>query len=217
MATNTTNHNFKKPDESDYYSIQDQNNNWDEADKAFGELEAPTFEDYTNGTTVPDAATALAALKSKIKLPVWMSNVVAFCKGCCTLAMIVNNSVSDRSDLPVSAAVAKSLQEQITKLNGEAADIRDLRVTTYLTDSNEFSDKCILDLQPGVYICKTTTTSSDFIADGESTNIWGYGTMIVYGEYNNYKAYLYITAHAEVYIRHSSEINFHCNWKKIYG
>ena len=28
MATNTTNYNFKKPDESDFYSIQDQNGNW---------------------------------------------------------------------------------------------------------------------------------------------------------------------------------------------
>ena len=28
MATNTTNYNFKKPDESDFYSVQDQNNNW---------------------------------------------------------------------------------------------------------------------------------------------------------------------------------------------
>lgn len=33
MATNTKNFNFKKPDESDFYSIQDQNGNWDLADE----------------------------------------------------------------------------------------------------------------------------------------------------------------------------------------
>ena len=38
MATNTTNYNFKKPDESDFYSVQDQNNNWDKADAALKDL-----------------------------------------------------------------------------------------------------------------------------------------------------------------------------------
>ena len=65
---------------------------------------------------MPSAATALEALKSKIKLPIWMSNVVAFCKGCCTLAMIVNNCVSSDADKPLAAAQGKALQDQLTKL-----------------------------------------------------------------------------------------------------
>ncbi len=28
MATNTTNYGFKKPDESDFYDVADQNKNW---------------------------------------------------------------------------------------------------------------------------------------------------------------------------------------------
>lgn len=116
MATNTKNFNFKKPDESDFYSIQDQNGNWDLADEELQKLNEPAFEDYTTGTSVPPAATALEALKSKIKLPVWMSNVVAFCKGCCTLAMIVNNCVSSDADKPLAAAQGKVLQDQLTKL-----------------------------------------------------------------------------------------------------
>lgn len=116
MATNTKNFNFKKPDESDFYSIQDQNGNWDLADEELQKLNEPAFEDYTTGTSVPPAATALEALKSKIKLPIWMSNVVAFCKGCCTLAMIVNNCVSSDVDKPLAAAQGKVLQDQLTKL-----------------------------------------------------------------------------------------------------
>lgn len=116
MATNTKNFNFKKPDESDFYSIQDQNGNWDLADEELQKLNEPAFEDYTTGTSVPSAATALEALKSKIKLPIWMSNVVAFCKGCCTLAMIVNNCVSSDADKPLAAAQGKVLQDQLTKL-----------------------------------------------------------------------------------------------------
>lgn len=81
-------------------------------------LDAPTFEDYTgDGATVPSAETALAALKSKIKLPVWMSNVVAFCKGCCTLAMIVDNCVTDNAGLPLSAAQGKALMDLINQTN----------------------------------------------------------------------------------------------------
>ena len=116
MATNTKNFNFKKPDESDFYSIQDQNGNWDLADEELQKLNEPAFEDYTTGTSVPSAATALEALKSKIKLPIWMSNVVAFCKGCCTLAMIVNNCVSSDADKSLAAAQGKALQDQLTKL-----------------------------------------------------------------------------------------------------
>lgn len=123
MATNTKNFNFKKPDESDFYSIQDQNGNWDLADEELQKLNEPAFEDYTTGTSVPPATTALEALKSKIKLPVWMSNVVAFCKGCCTLAMIVNNCVSSDADKPLAAAQGKVLQDQLTKLYSDLRNV----------------------------------------------------------------------------------------------
>ena len=135
MATNTKNFNFKKPDESDFYSIQDQNGNWDLADEELQKLNEPAFEDYTTGTSVPPAATALEALKSKIKLPVWMSNVVAFCKGCCTLAMIVNNCVSSDADKPLAAAQGKVLQDQVTKLYSDLG--------YYITSEDDFSHTLI--------------------------------------------------------------------------
>ena len=39
MATNTTNYGFKKPDESDFYDVADQNKNWDLADEALKNLD----------------------------------------------------------------------------------------------------------------------------------------------------------------------------------
>lgn len=145
MATNTKNFNFKKPDESDFYSIQDQTGNWDLADEELQKLNEPAFEDYTTGTSVPSAATALEALKSKIKLPIWMSNVVAFCKGCCTLAMIVNNCVSSDADKPLAAAQGKALQDQLTKLYSDLSvsllnitDLNTLKITgNYLQNMND--------------------------------------------------------------------------------
>lgn len=117
MATNTTNYGFKKPDESDFYDVQDQNNNWDLADGALKELDAPTFEDYTGETEVPAAATALENIKSKGKLATLLSNIKAFCKGCITLAMLVNDTATNNSQLPVSSAVTHDLQQQLNVLN----------------------------------------------------------------------------------------------------
>lgn len=122
MATNTTNYGFKKPDESDFYDVQDQNNNWDLADGALKELDTPTFEDYTGDTEVPAAATALESIRSKGKLATLLSNIKAFCKGCITLAMLVNDTATNNSQLPVSSAVTHDLQQQLNVLNTKLID-----------------------------------------------------------------------------------------------
>lgn len=119
MATNTTNYNFKKPDESDFYSVQDQNNNWDKADAALKDLDTPTFEDYSGSTTVPDAATAIGNIKSKGKLSTTFSNIKAAFKGACLIGQIINNCVTDNAKLPLSAAQGKALMDLYTKLNSD--------------------------------------------------------------------------------------------------
>ncbi|MEG0454087.1 MAG: hypothetical protein RR559_01825 [Bacteroides sp.] len=119
MATNTSKYNFKKPDESDFYSIQDQNGNWDKAEVALTDLDTPTFEDYTGATPIPSAETALAAMVSKGKISQFFSNVKAFCKGATTIGMLVNNCVTNNPNLPLSAAQGKVLMDLFTKLNSD--------------------------------------------------------------------------------------------------
>lgn len=121
MATNTTNYNFKKPDESDFYSVQDQNNNWDKADTALKNLDTPTFEDYSGSTTAPDAATAINNIKSKGKLSTILSNMKAAFKGACLIGQIVNNCVTNNAKLPLSAAQGKALMDLYTQLNSDLA------------------------------------------------------------------------------------------------
>ena len=121
MATNTTNYNFKKPDESDFYSVQDQNNNWDKADAALKDLDTPTFEDYSGSTTVPDAATAINNIRSKGKLSTILSNMKAAFKGACLIGQIVNNCVTNNAKLPLSAAQGKALMDLYTQLNSDLA------------------------------------------------------------------------------------------------
>lgn len=119
MATNTKNFKFKKPDESDFYDVQDQNGNWDMADEELEKLNAPTFEDYSGGTFLPEASSAIDGIKSGFSLPTLLSNIKAAFKGACLLGHIVNNCVTNRSDLPLSAAQGKALMDMLTKLNGE--------------------------------------------------------------------------------------------------
>ncbi|MCQ4832961.1 hypothetical protein, partial [Hungatella sp. SL.1.14] len=128
MATNTTNYNFKKPDESDFYSVQDQNNNWDKADAALKDLDTPTFEDYSGSTTVPDAATAINSIRSKGKLSTILSNMKAAFKGACLIGQIVNNCVTNNAKLPLSAAQGKALMDLYTQLNSDLASITGLIV-----------------------------------------------------------------------------------------
>jgi hypothetical protein len=123
MATNTTNYNFKKPDESDFYSVQDQNNNWDKADAALKDLDTPTFEDYSGSTTVPDAASAINSIRSKGKLSAILSNMKAAFKGACLIGQIVNNCVTNNAKLPLSAAQGKALMDLYTQLNSDLGEV----------------------------------------------------------------------------------------------
>ncbi|MFQ9352461.1 MAG: hypothetical protein ACLR3P_14165, partial [Hungatella sp.] len=132
MATNTTNYNFKKPDESDFYSVQDQNNNWDKADAALKDLDTPTFEDYSGSATVPDAATAIGNIKSKGKLSTTFSNIKAAFKGACLIGQIVNNCVTNNAKLPLSAAQGKELMDLYTVLN---SNLGDLMSNTFTSDT----------------------------------------------------------------------------------
>lgn len=121
MATNTKKFKFKKPDESDFYDVQDQNGNWDMADEELEKLNTPTFEDYSGGTSIPEASNAINEIRSGFSLPTLLSNIKAAFKGACLLGHIVNNCVTDNSKLPLSAAQGKKLMDMVTQLNSEAA------------------------------------------------------------------------------------------------
>ncbi len=122
MATNTTNYGFKKPDESDFYDVADQNKNWDLADEALKNLDTPTFEDYTGSTAVPSATDAIDQIKSKGKLGTLLSNIKAAFKGACLIGHIVNNCVTDNAGLPLSAAQGKVLKDLYTQLYSEVSN-----------------------------------------------------------------------------------------------
>lgn len=141
MATSTENYNFKKPDESDFYDIADENKNWDLVDEALKNLDTPTFEDYTGSTAVPAATDAINQMKSKRKLGVLLSNIKAAFKGACLIGHIVNNCVTDNAGLPLSAAQGKVLKDLYTQLYSEkitwCGSITDLSTLVSLSKQNK--------------------------------------------------------------------------------
>ena len=139
MATNTTNYGFKKPDESDFYDVADQNKNWDLADEALKNLDTPTFEDYTGSTAVPSATDAIDQIKSKGKLGALLSNIKAAFKGACLIGHIVNNCVTDNAGLPLSAAQGKVLKDLYTQLYSEMSTLNNLVKKSYMFKWEEVS------------------------------------------------------------------------------
>ncbi len=209
MATNTTNYNFKKPDESDFYSVQDQNNNWDKADAALKDLDTPTFEDYSGSTTVPDAATAINNIKSKGKLSTIVSNVKAAFKGACLIGQIVNNCVTNNAKLPLSAAQGKALMDLYTQLNSDLEKQYALADTTYVTDFNNASIA-------GRYRIYNASGSA---AHGPySGAVEGYVDILTDGNINTTGTKVYQTLHdylGDVYTRVNVAGTSYGTWKKL--
>ena len=209
MATNTTNYNFKKQDESDFYSIQDQNNNWDKADAALKDLDTPTFEDYSGSTTVPDAATAINSIRSKGKLSTILSNMKAAFKGACLIGQIVNNCVTNNAKLPLSAAQGKALMDLYTQLNSDLEKHYALADTTYVTDFNNASIA-------GRYRIYNASGSA---AHGPySGAVEGYVDILTDGNINTTGTKVYQTLHdylGDVYTRVNVAGTSYGTWKKL--
>ena len=190
MATNTTNYSFKKPDESDFYDVQDQNGNWDMADEALKSLDTPTFEDYTGSTPVPAANTAIDGIKSKTKLSALMSNIKAAFKGACLIGHIVNNCVTNNPNLPLSAAQGKVLMDLYTRLNGEIKiSYRSSDVTTEWIIKNPVSIGIMTKAALGFNFPLENTWLFIAISDGYGAGmlVFPYGTAgnnLVIGQYD---------------------------------
>lgn len=117
LMQQTQNCNMNRPEVNDTFLLNDWNQNINTLD----EVLAPEFEDYEpneeGSTTIPDTTTALAGIKSKTKIADLFKNIKAFCKGYCTLGMIVDNCVTNNSNLPLAASQGKALMDLYTQLN----------------------------------------------------------------------------------------------------
>jgi len=127
MASFTENYNLIKPGQEDIYNIGDFNDNVDIIDAELkdrvlrsGDIsntQITAFDTITEEFPVPAAGEATRTFAGKIRK--FIQDFNNFKTGILTVGMLVNNAVTNNSQLPVSAAVAKVLQDQVTQLNSD--------------------------------------------------------------------------------------------------
>ena len=140
----TTNYNLKKPTDSDMYDVADFSGNMDLIDEQLKtnadditDVEKPTFEDYTNPETeIPDADTAMAAIKSKTSIGVLFQNIKAFFKGVITIGRLVDNCTSTSTDLGLTANQGKVLMDRIL---GVEEDVSELNADALKKPTGQFT------------------------------------------------------------------------------
>lgn len=96
-----------------------------QAQKDISGLKNPEFEDFTSdGSTPPDARTAIAAITSKMSFFTYLSKVKAALMGLVTLgemrSLLINNGLTtEAGKYFLDAAYGKTLLDKITQLNSD--------------------------------------------------------------------------------------------------
>ncbi|MGL5435866.1 MAG: hypothetical protein ACRDBO_10780 [Lachnospiraceae bacterium] len=100
-----------KPIKSDVSQLREDTNNLE------SRMTYPEFEDSTEEFPVPDAGEKIGKILGKVRK--FITDFKNWRTGVVMIGQIVNNAVTNRSDLPVSAAVAYALQNQFTQLSSD--------------------------------------------------------------------------------------------------
>ena len=127
MATKTEIYELRKKEENDFYNVEDFNNNMDTLEKALTE-----FDDTGTAEGVTSFPEMLTKLVTGNKLAITLKNLKAGLQFVLHAGSIVNNCVTDNANLPVSAAMAKSLQDQINQANSNLAIVSSCISNVYI-------------------------------------------------------------------------------------
>lgn len=177
MATKTEIYELRKKEENDFYNIEDFNNNMDTLEKALTE-----FDDSGTAEGVTSFPEMLTKLVTGNKLAITLKNLKAGLQFVLHAGSIVNNCVTDNANLPVSAAMAKSLQDQINQANSNLDNRikRDL-VNVNITQGNNIIE-VERDLETWIPFLITDAKAGTFNA---VTNFWGLddgGKIAIYSQ-----------------------------------
>ena len=162
MSTKTTNYNFTKPAENEYYDVNVQNDNWDKADDALTKKVTAAGGDIANTiVSAIDASTAsfpVPAAKDKPrtflgKIKKWQEDCIAKFGNYVLKSMISSQQINDSSKVP-SSALAYLMQQAITE-NANDISVLNTKQTScnYMGNGIDVNAGDDLDnyLTPGVY------------------------------------------------------------------
>ena len=133
MATKTSNYEFNKPEQNDFYDVDVQNENWDKVDEELSE-----FDDSGVTEDIKSFPDFLSKFVTGNKVAITLRNLKAGLQFVLHAGQIVNNCVTDNTGLPLSAAQGKALQDQLATLNSNLAIVSSCISNVYIKKiSNE--------------------------------------------------------------------------------
>lgn len=116
MATKTSNYEFNKPEQNDFYDVDVQNENWDKVDEELSE-----FDDSGVTEDIKSFPDFLSKFVTGNKVAITLRNLKAGLQFVLHAGQIVNNCVTDNAGLPLSAAQGKALMDKYTQLYSDKA------------------------------------------------------------------------------------------------
>lgn len=142
MATKTSNYEFNKPEQNDFYDVDVQNENWDKVDEELSE-----FDDSGVTEDIKSFPDFLSKFVTGNKVAITLRNLKAGLQFVLHAGQIVNNCVTDNTGLPLSAAQGKVLKDLIDTTNNNLSNLFILK--DYPFDSIMYVDNTV----HGFYSC----------------------------------------------------------------
>lgn len=133
MATKTSNYEFNKPEQNDFYDVDVQNENWDKVDEELSE-----FDDSGVTEDIKSFPDFLSKFVTGNKVAITLRNLKAGLQFVLHAGQIVNNCVTDNTGLPLSAAQGKALKDLIDTTNNNLSKC--LQYIHSETDVFDFND-----------------------------------------------------------------------------
>lgn len=133
MATKTSNYEFNKPEQNDFYDVDVQNENWDKVDEELSE-----FDDSGVTEDIKSFPDFLSKFVAGNKVAITLRNLKAGLQFVLHAGQIVNNCVTDNTGLPLSAAQGKVLKDLIDTTNNNLSKC--LQYIHSETDVFDFND-----------------------------------------------------------------------------
>ena len=137
MATKTSNYEFNKPEQNDFYDVDVQNENWDKVDEELSE-----FDDSGVTEDIKSFPDFLSKFVTGNKVAITLRNLKAGLQFVLHAGQIVNNCVTDNAGLPLSAAQGKALMDKYTQLYSdlevEVNDLTDLLNPDYYDPAADY-------------------------------------------------------------------------------
>ena len=119
MATKTSNYEFNKPEQNDFYDVDVQNENWDKVDEELSE-----FDDSGVTEDIKSFPDFLSKFVTGNKVAITLRNLKAGLQFVLHAGQIVNNCVTDNAGLPLSAAQGKALMDKYTQLYSDSQKMK---------------------------------------------------------------------------------------------